>query len=136
MYLWRCVGYLAGQIGFDGELVTGEQDAGKLSAESVLCLAYAVDGNFSGQLPEVTEEDPLISTADDGSYLINMLEQGNLTLEMTENRLSMTGDSCTEEAQLLRDGESLGTYEVTLVRYTGTSTPGYFSYSIQSISPK
>lgn len=137
MYLWRAVGYLAGQIGTDGTLVTQSGDHGNITETAALWLAYAMDADFSGELPSVTEEDPLISHEDNGSYLINMLAQGALTLNMTNTRDTAEGDVFTEEAELLRDGESLGTYTVTLVKYTGPMEGGHhFGYSIQDISSK
>lgn len=137
MYLWRAVGYLAGQIGIDDTLVTQSGDSGVLSENSARWLAYAMDADFTGTLPEVTEEDPLISMGEDGSYLINMLSQGYLALNMTNNRASQDGDVFTEEAEFFRDEESLGTYTVTLVKYTGGAEGAqYFGYSIQDISPK
>lgn len=136
MYLWRSVGYLAGQIGIDGDLIQQEGDFGKITPETARLFACAIAPDFSGDLPSVSEEDPLISAGDDGSYLINMLDQGELTLEMTENRFSATDGPVTEDAEFFRDGQSLGIYTVTLVPYTGLEDGALFRYSIQDISPK
>ena len=133
-YLWRAVGYLAGQIGFDEALITREGELGKVSSETAAALAYAVDSSFSGQLPAVTEEDPLISKSEDGGYLINMLDQGQLTLEMTQDRLNASTETFTEEAELFLDNVSLGKYQVELRNYTGPMG-GFFGYSIVSLSP-
>lgn len=137
MYIWRAVGYLIGQIGTDADLITMEGDFGHIASESALIFAHAIDADYSGDVPSVTEEDPLISIAEDGGYLINMLSQGDLVLEMTRNRDTAEGDTCTEEAELFQNGESLGVYTVTLSAYTGGNDGGrYFAYSIQDISSK
>lgn len=133
-YLWRCVGYLAGQIGIDQDLVTAEGDFGHITPETATMLAYAVNGDFSGTLPVVTEEDPLISKTEEGGYLINLLSQGSLELQMTENR--HPGETTTEEAELFQDGNSLGRYTITLTDYRGDEAGAkYFSYSILNVSP-
>lgn len=135
-FLWRAVGYLAGQLGTDGDLVTSDGDFGALTPDHAAILAYAVNGSFSGELPTVTEEDPLISKAEDDSYLINMLSQGTLELQMTENRYTSHEDTVTEEAELIQDGVSLGSYTVTLQKYQGSETGNtYFAYSIVDLSP-
>lgn len=133
-YLWRSVGYLAGQIGVDQNLLTSQGDFGQITPETAAMLAYAVNGDFNGTLPVVTEEDPLISRAENGDYLINLLSQGTLELQMTENR--HPGETVTEEAELFQNGESLGRYSVTLTDYRGDITGGqYFSYSILDVTP-
>lgn len=135
-FLWRAVGYLAGQLGTDSDLVSSEGDFGALTQENAKILAYAVNGSFSGELPVVTEEDPLISRTEDGDYLINMLSQGTLELQMTENRYTSQEDTVTEEAELFQDGISLGSYTVTLQKYQGSETGNaYFAYSISDLSP-
>lgn len=135
-FLWRAVGYLAGQLGTDSDLVSSEGDFGALTQENAKILAYAVNGSFSGELPVVTEEDPLISRTEDGDYLINMLSQGTLELQMTENRYTSQEDTVTEEAELFQDGINLGSYTVTLQKYQGSETGNaYFAYSILDLSP-
>lgn len=136
MYLWRSVGYLIGQIGTDADIITMEDDFGKVSPEDAAIFAQAMYAGFDGNLPSVTEEDPLISMAEDGSYLINMLDQGALVLEMTTNRIGADTDTVTEEAELFQDGESLGAYTVTLTA-TSPSSPvhSYFAYSITDLVP-
>ncbi len=135
MYLWRSVGYCIGQVGTAADLVTMEDVFGKVSPDAALIFAWAMDADFSGEMPSVTEEDPLIAMAEDGGYLINMLSQGNLELQMTENRYNAGGETVIEEAELFRDGESIGTYTVTLTPYTGPAEGAqYFSCSISHIS--
>lgn len=137
MYIWRSVGYLIGQIGTEADLITMEGDFGHIAQDSAAVFAYAMDADFSGSLPSVTEEDPLIAVAEDGGYLINMLSHGDLSLTMTRNRYDTAADTCSEEAELFLNGESLGVYTVTLTAYTGGDIGRqYFSYSIQDISPK
>ena len=135
-YLWRCVGYLIGQIGAEGDLITMEGDFGKITAQDAAIFAYAVSSDFDGNIPSVTEEDPLISKSEDGGYFINMLSQGELELNMTENRFSSDDDTFTEEAELLQNGESLGRYTVTLKKYAGDDNgSNYFAYSILGLVP-
>lgn len=137
MYLWRGIGYLIGQIGTQADIITQEGEFGHIAAEDAAIFAYAIDADFDGNIPSTSEEDPLIGTAEDGGYLINMLDQGALSLSMTENRLSSDADTVTEEAELFRDGESLGVYTVTLTKYANPDGPGrnYFAYSITDITP-
>lgn len=134
-FLWRAVGYLAGQIGVEQQLMTQEGEMGKITPETAKILAYGVNGNFSGELPVVTEEDPLIAKMEDGNYLVNLLNQAGLELVMTENRFSTEEDLVTESAELLQNGESLGTYEVTLTKYQGGQEgQQYFSYSVVGVT--
>lgn len=134
-FLWRAVGYLAGQLGTGSDLVSSDGDFGALTPDHAAILAYAVNGSFSGELPAVTEEDPLISKTEEGSYLVNMLSQGSLELQMTENRYTSSEDTVTEEAELIQDGVSLGTYNVTLQKYSGDEAGNaFFAYSIVGLS--
>ncbi len=136
MYLWRSVGYLIGQIGTDTDLITMEGDFGKVSQEAAPIFAAALNADFDGTMPSVTEEDPLISMAEDGGYLINMLDQGNLVLEMTTNRIGAETDTVTEEATLFQNGESLGTYTVTLkATAPDSAVHNYFAYCITNLAP-
>ena len=137
MYFWRSIGYLIGEMGPQEGLIDLEEPLGKIRRQDAAIFAHAISATFSGELPVVTQEDPFIMLGDDDTYLINMLPQEDIELRMTENRFSNQGDTITEEAELLRNGESLGTYTVTLTEYTGTDPRGQaiFGFSIVSLEP-
>lgn len=137
MYFWRSIGYLIGEMGPQEGLIDLEEPLGKIQRQDAAIFAHAISATFSGELPVVTQEDPFIMLGDDDTYLINMLPQEDIELRMTENRFSNQGDTITEEAELLRNGESLGTYTVTLTEYTGTDPRGQaiFGFSIVSLEP-
>lgn len=137
MYFWRSIGYLIGEMGPQEGLIELEDPLGKIQRQDAAIFAHAISATFSGEFPVVTQEDPFIIPGEEDTYLINMLPQEDIELRMTENRFTAEGNTFTEEAELLRNGESLGTYTVTLTEYTGTDPRGQasFGYSIVSIEP-
>ncbi len=135
MYFWRSIGYLIGEMGPLEGLIELEDPLGKIQRQDAAIFAHAISATFDREFPVVTQEDPFIIPGEDDTYLINMLPQEDIELRMTENRFSNQGNTFTEEAELLRNGESLGTYTVTLTEYTGTDPRGQkiFGYSIVSV---
>lgn len=132
MYFWRSIGYLIGEIGPLEGLIGLEDPLGKIQRQDAAIFAHAISATFSGEYPVVTQEDPFIIPGEDDTYLINMLPQEDIEIRMTENRFTAEGNTFTEEAEILRNGESLGTYTVTLTEYTGTDPRGQaiFGYSL------
>lgn len=129
VYFWRAVGYLAGMTTQDGPgQATEDQGVYEISTEDIQVYIQAMFGGFSGEIPSVTEEDPLVSMADNGDYLIHM-PQTTVTL----TNLTVTDGSVQAEAA--QNGQSAGTYEMTLTDYTGPqSGQGLFRYSLTGVT--
>lgn len=79
VYFWRAVGYLITLRSMDETFTSSGTDGTHLTAENLPIFVQAMFANYSGEVPSVTEEDPLVSRTEDGGYLIHGPE---VSLEM------------------------------------------------------
>jgi hypothetical protein len=115
MYFWRAMGYFIGSIG-ENDVITYKDGAYTVSETDIPQLAQVLFGDFDGTIPSVTEEDPLVSLGEDGTYVIHLpdLEDLGLTLSdpasQEDGTFLVTGslsDGTTYTA-VLRDGCLIG----------------------------
>lgn len=134
---WRTVGYLVGlcsNIERVRDVITIQADGSVyVSQENINIFIHAVFGNYTGEIPAVTEEDPLITLAEDGGYIVQVLSAG---AELQELQLQGENGVCTAEAELLLQDGSGDRYQISLSDYTGPEQGrGIFAYSISGVTP-
>jgi hypothetical protein len=83
MYFWRAMGYFIGSIG-ESSVITYEDGAYTVSEADIPQLAQVLFGDFDGTIPSVTEEDPLVSLGEDGTYVIHLPDLEDLGLTLSE----------------------------------------------------
>jgi hypothetical protein len=83
MYFWRAMGYFIGSIG-ESSVITYEDGAYTVSEANIPQLAQVLFGDFDGTIPSVTEEDPLVSLGEDGTYVIHLPDLEDLGLTLSE----------------------------------------------------
>lgn len=133
VYFWRAVGYLVSMRALDTSLTGSTDGAVSVTPEKLDVFVQAMFGGYSGEVPAVTEEDPLVSMADNGDYLIHAPEM-NLTLNLGEITPAQDG-GYTAQAELISDGENQGVYQVSLTDYTGPENgKSLFQYSLTGIT--
>lgn len=125
MYFWRAVGYMAGLTQYEGAIPAGSQ----VSLRETGVEASAGVLGYTGEIPSLTEEDPLISRNGD-DYLVTLPEMGEILGEYTDPAASGDG-AYTMEAELYQNGVSLGRYTVVVKEYTGD--PTLFDLTIVSV---
>ena len=59
VYFWRAVGYLITLRSMDETFTSSGTDGTHLTAENLPIFVQAMFANYSGEVPSVTEEDPL-----------------------------------------------------------------------------
>jgi hypothetical protein len=83
MYFWRAMGYFIGTIG-ESDVIADSDGAYTISEADIPQLAQVLFGDFDGTIPSVTEEDPLVSLGEDGTYVIHLPDLSELNLELSE----------------------------------------------------
>jgi hypothetical protein len=83
MYFWRAMGYFIGSIGAN-DVITYQDGAYTVSEADIPQLAQVLFGDFDGTIPSVTEEDPLVSLGEDGTYVIHLPDLEDLGLTLSE----------------------------------------------------
>jgi predicted nucleic acid-binding Zn-ribbon protein len=83
MYFWRAMGYFIGSIG-ESDKITYKDGAYTVSETDIPQLAQVLFGDFDGTIPSVTEEDPLVSLGEDGTYVIHLPDLEDLGLTLSE----------------------------------------------------
>lgn len=133
VYFWRAVGYLVTLRSMDETFTSSGTDGTHLTAENLPIFVQAMFGDYSGEVPSVTEEDPLVSRTEDGDYLIH---GPDVSLEMALGEITSNQDGgYTAQAELKNQGENQGVYQVTLVDYTGPEAgKELFRYSLAGIT--
>jgi hypothetical protein len=84
MYFWRAMGYFIGSIG-ENDKITYKDGAYTVSEADIPQLAQVLFGDFDGTIPSVTEEDPLVSLGEDGTYVIHLPDLEDLGLTLSES---------------------------------------------------
>lgn len=133
VYFWRAVGYLITLRSMDETFTSSGTDGTHLTAENLPIFTQAMFADYSGEVPSVTEEDPLVSRTEDGGYLIHGPE---VSLEMALGEITPTQDGgYTAQAELKNQGENQGVYQVSLVDYTGPEAgKALFRYSLTGVT--
>jgi hypothetical protein len=83
MYFWRAMGYFIGGIG-ESDVISYTDGAYTVSESDIPQLAQVLFGDFDGTVPSVTEEDPLVSLGEDGTYVIHLPDLEDLGLTLSE----------------------------------------------------
>ena len=133
VYFWRAVGYLITLRSMDETFTSSEMDGTRVTSENLPIFVQAMFGGYAGDIPSVTEEDPLVSRTEDGGYLIH---GPNVSLEMALGEITPNQNGgYTAQAELKNQGENQGVYQVTLVDYTGPEAgKELFRYSLTGIT--
>ena len=133
VYFWRAVGYLVTLRSMDETFSSSTTEGTLVTQENLGVFVQAMFGDFSGEVPSVTEEDPLVSRAENGGYLIHGPEV-SLELSLGEITPSPNG-GYTAQAELKNNGTNQGIYQVTLVDYTGPEAgKDLFRYSLSGVT--
>ena len=133
VYFWRAVGYLVTLRSMDETFTSSGTDGTHLTAENLPIFVQAMFGDYAGDIPSVTEEDPLVSRTEDGNYLIH--GPSSISLELSLGEITPAQEGYTAQAELKNDGENQGVYQVTLVDYTGPEAgQALFRYSLTGIT--
>lgn len=123
MYFWRAMGYMVGLIQSDMETMS-------VTATDVELYAYALFGDFSGEIPSLTEEDPLVSR-DGENYLVHLPELGNLVFSGDGTPTENSDGTSSAQISIEQDGVVIGQYLVTYEAYSGPpSGQSIFAHSI------
>lgn len=111
---WRAVGYLMAQGG--GTAQDGQVSMTEAELEP---LVTALFGPYEDQYPALTEEDPLVASEYvDGEMVYSVALQELPEYTVTQSQPEPQEDGTYRcQAELLKDGEILGTYTVTLADY-------------------
>ncbi len=129
IYFWRAIGYLAGLMHSDQDTVSMTAADVERYAGTLFPLAFA----HSSDWPALTEEDPLVSR-DGDNYLVHLPDISSLTFDIRDAVRTEDG-AYTAQAEIFREGESLGRYSVSLTDYTGPdSGRSIFNYSILGLT--
>ena len=133
VYFWRAVGYLITLRSMDETFTSSEMDGTRVTSENLPIFVQAMFGGYAGDIPSVTEEDPLVSRTEDGGYLIH---GPNVSLEMALGEITPNQNGgYTAQAELKNQGENQGVYQVTLVDYTGPEAgKELFHYSLTGVT--
>lgn len=124
VYFWRAVGYLIS--------ICAQDDSVTVPPEEVTLAAQAMFANYSGEIPSVTEEDPLVTRTEDGDYFIHA---PSLSLDLSLGEITPTQDGYTVQAELKNDGENQGVFQITLMDYTGPEAgKELFQYSLTGVT--
>lgn len=132
VYFWRAVGYLVGMTA-PGALAEETEQLGvyRVTKENIRAFVQAMFADFSGEIPSVTEEDPVVSMGENGDYLIHAPAA---TITLTTLEVTPTADGAIVLTEAGRDGMLAGTYEIELRDYTGpASGKTEFRYSIAGV---
>ena len=133
VYFWRAVGYLITLRSMDETFTSSEMDGTRVTSENLPIFVQAMFGNYAGEIPSVTEEDPLVSRTEDGDYLIH--GPGSISLELSLGEIAPAQDGYTAQAELKNDGENQGVFQVTMVDYTGPEAgKDLFRYSLTGVT--
>lgn len=135
VYFWRAVGYLVGMTA-PNEFTEETEQSGvyRVTQENIQVFVQAIFADFSGQIPSVTEEDPVVSMGENGDYLFHMPAVA-VSLTSVELMSGADGDTVRVEAGI--DGKPAGTYEIALEDYTGPEIGmRRFSHSIAGVETK
>lgn len=129
VYFWRAVGYLAGATAQEGPgQGTGTPGVYQISQEDIQMYIQAMFGGYSGEIPSVTEEDPVVSMAENGDYLIHAPQTA-----VTLTALTVTDGQAQLEAA--ENGQVIGSFTAALTEYTGPeSGKSLFRYSLTGIT--
>ena len=133
VYFWRAVGYLI-TLRSMGELFTSSGTEGTLvTSEDLPIFVQAMFGDYTGEIPSVTEEDPLVSRTEDGNYLIHGPD--SISLELSLGEITPAQAGYTAQAELKNDGENQGVFQIALIDYTGPeSGKELFPYSLTGVT--
>ncbi len=133
VYFWRAVGYLVTLRSMDETFSSSTTEGTLVTQENLDVFIQAMFADFSGEIPSVTEEDPLVSRTEDGGYLIHGPE---VSLELSLGEITPSPDGgYTAQAELKNDGENQGVYQVTMVDYTGPEAgKDLFRYSLTGVT--
>lgn len=132
VYFWRAVGYLAGMTAPSALAEKTEQSGVyRVTKENMQAFVQAMFADFAGEIPSVTEEDPVVSMGENGDYLIHA---PTATVTLTTLEVTPTADGAIVLAEAGRDGILAGRYEIKLKDYTGpTAGKTEFQYSIAGV---
>ncbi len=133
VYFWRAVGYLVTLRSMDESFTSSKTNGTHVTAENLTIFVQAMFANYSGEVPSVTEEDPLVSRTEGGDYFIH---GPDVSLEMALGEITHDQNGgYTAQAELKNQGENQGVYQVTLVDYTGSEAgKELFQYSLTGIT--
>ena len=133
VYFWRAVGYLITLRSMDETFTSSEMDGTRVTPENLPIFVQAMFGNYIGDIPSVTEEDPLVSRTEDGDYLIHGPD--SISLELSLGEITPAQEGYTAQAELKNDGENQGVFQITLVDYTGPEAgKELFRYSLTGVT--
>ena len=133
VYFWRAVGYLITLRSMDETFTSSEMDGTRVTAENLPIFVQAMFGDYAGDIPSVTEEDPLVSRSEDGSYLIH--GPSSISLELSLGEITPAQEGYTAQAELKNDGENQGVFQITMVDYTGPEAgKELFHYSLTGVT--
>lgn len=124
VYFWRAVGYLIS--------ICAQDDSVTVPPEEVTLAAQAMFANYSGEIPSVTEEDPLVTRTEDGDYFIHA---PSLSLDLSLGEIIPTQDGYTVRAELKNGGTAQDVFQINMVDYTGPETgTQLFRYSLTGVT--
>lgn len=130
VYFWRAVGYLITLRSVDEAFTTSRSEGTLVTSENLPIFVQAMFGDYAGDIPSVTEEDPLVSRTDDGDYLIH--GPGSISLELSLGEITPAPEGYIAQAELKNDGE---TFQITLIDYTGPEAgKELFHYSLTGVT--
>ena len=130
VYFWRAVGYLITLCSMDE---TSGTEGILVTQENLPIFIQAMFGSYAGEIPSVTEEDPLVSRTEDGDYLIHGPD--GISLELSLGEITPVQDGYTAQAELKNEGENQGVFQVALVDYTGPEAgKALFRYSLTGVT--
>ena len=133
VYFWRAVGYLITLRSMDETFTSSEMDGTRVTSENLPIFVQAMFGDYAGDIPSVTEEDPLVSRTEDGDYLIHGPD--SISLELSLGEITPAQEGYTAQAELKNGGENQGVFQITLVDYTGPETgKELFRYSLTGVT--
>ncbi len=130
VYFWRAVGYLITLRSMDE---TSGTEGTLVTQENLPIFIQAMFGNYAGDIPSVTEEDPLVSRTEDGDYLIH--GPSSISIELSLGEITTAQEGYTAQAEVKSEGENQGVFQINLVDYTGPETgKELFSYSLTGVT--
>lgn len=133
VYFWRAVGYLVTLRSMDGSLTGSSAEGTCVTQENLSIFVQEMFGNYAGEIPSVTEEDPLVSRTENGDYLIH--GPSSISLELSLGEITPTQDGYTAQAELKNDGVNPGVFQITMVDYTGPEAGAQlFRYSLTGVT--
>ena len=123
----RALGYLVNLMQAEDGSISVSGSAGTISDALAEDYVKALFGDFSGQFPAVTEEDPLVKRSG-SNYEINLVELGDLVLTCGPQVEALDG-TCTVSASLEMDGRPSREYTFTLKK----AAHGPFSLAVTAM---